>query len=249
MSLALDGRRIETLRLGPRGEPVLVFLHEGLGSAGLWRDFPEKLSRATGLGAFIYSRAGYGKSDPAPLPRPVRYMHDEAALLPRILAAAGIGDPLLVGHSDGASIALVYAGEGNPARALVLEAPHVFAEEEGLQSIARMRQRYLHTDLRARLARWHDQVDAAFYGWNDPWLHPDFRRWNIAGSLPRIAAPMLLVQGLDDEYGTRRQLDAISAGAKGRVETLLLPDCGHSPHRDRPEETLQAMARFVASVL
>lgn len=248
MSLALDGRNLETIRLGPAGEPVLVFLHEGLGSAGLWRDFPEKLARATGLSAFIYSRAGYGKSDPAPLPRPVRYMHDEAALLPRLLAAAGIRDPLLVGHSDGASIALLYAGEGHPARGLILEAPHVFAEEEGLRSIARMRQQYLDTDLRARLGRWHAHVDAAFYGWNDPWLHPDFRRWNIEGSLPRITAPMLLVQGLDDEYGTRRQLDAISAGAGGSVETLLLPGCGHAPHREKPEETLQAMARFVASV-
>jgi pimeloyl-ACP methyl ester carboxylesterase len=239
------GKFIEAQRIGPDRGPSLVFLHEGLGSLGLWRDFPQKLSAATGLGAFIYSRAGYGQSDPAPLPRPVRYMHDEAELLPEILKAAGIDDPILVGHSDGASIAILYAGAGGAARALILEAPHVFAEESGLQSIARMRDQYLQTDLKGRLARWHKNVEAAFWGWNRPWLDPEFRRWNIEESLPRIAAPVLVVQGEQDEYGTGKQVESIQSKAKGPVETMMLAQCGHSPHRDQPERTLQGMADFL----
>ena len=246
--LEVRGKKIEAQRIGPAGEPALVFLHEGLGSLGLWRDFPEKLSRATGLGAFVYSRAGYGQSDPPPLPRPVRYMHDEAALLPEILRAAGIADPILVGHSDGASIALIHAGSGGAARALILEAPHVFTEEGGLQSIAKMRDQYRDTDLKARLARWHKDPDAAFRGWNGPWLDPEFRRWKIEDSLPRIRSPILVVQGEDDEYGTVRQVEAIQRQAGGSVETLMLARCGHSPHRDQPEKTIEAMAAFVRRV-
>lgn len=243
--LEVRGRRIESQRLGPATGPTLVFLHEGLGSLGLWRDFPQKLSDATGLGAFIYSRAGYGKSEPAPLPRPVRYMHDEAQLLPDILEAAGIDDPILVGHSDGASISIIYAGMGYPARALLLEAPHVFTEESGLQSIAKMRDLYAQTDLRKKLSRWHEDVDAAFLGWNGAWLDPEFRKWNLEEYLPRIRAPILLVQGQNDEYGSEKQLEAIQRQAAGPIECVLLPDCGHSPHRDKPEETLRAMAAFV----
>ncbi|MGZ6143423.1 MAG: alpha/beta fold hydrolase [Myxococcales bacterium] len=239
---------IESQRIGPPGEPTLVLLHEGLGSLGLWRDFPQKLVEATGLGAFVYSRAGYGKSDPAPLPRPVRYMHDEAELLPDILAKAGVKDPILVGHSDGASIAIIYAGNGNPARALILEAPHVFTEESGLQSIAKMRELYATTDLRQKLARWHANVDAAFNGWNGAWLNPDFRKWNLEEFLPRISQPILIIQGKDDEYGTEKQIKAIKTQAKGRVETVLLDQCGHSPHRDQPERTLAAIAGFVKSL-
>lgn len=239
------GKFIEAQRIGPDTGPSLVFLHEGLGSLGLWRDFPQKLSAATGLGAFIYSRAGYGQSDPAPLPRPVRYMHDEAELLPEILKAAGIDDPILVGHSDGASITILYAGAGGAARALILEAPHVFAEESGLQSIARMREQYLQTDLKNRLARWHKDVDAAFWGWNGPWLDPEFRKWNIESSLEHIKAPILVIQGEDDEYGTRKQVESIEAKAAGPVETLMLAQCGHSPHRDQPESTVQGMADFL----
>src|SRR5260221_5786851 len=160
--IEVRGRKIEARRLGPDTGPTLVFLHEGLGSLGLWRDFPQKVVERTKLGAFVYSRAGYGKSDPAPLPRPVRYMHDEAELLPEILAAAGVTDPVLVGHSDGASIAIIYAGSGGRTRALLLEAPHVFTEESGLQSIANMRDLYAQNDLRARLASHHQNVDASF---------------------------------------------------------------------------------------
>ena len=239
---------IESQRIGPLEGPTLVFLHEGLGSLGLWRDFPRRLVEETGLGAFVYSRAGYGKSDPAPLPRPVRYMHDEAALLPKILAEAGIEEPILVGHSDGASIAIIYAGQGNGARALILEAPHVFAEEGGLESIAKMRELYRTTDLREKLSRWHANVDAAFNGWNGAWLDPEFRKWNLEEFLPRIEQPVLIIQGKDDEYGTLKQVEAIERGAH-HVQSLLLDDCGHSPHRDQPEKTLEAMARFIRSVL
>jgi len=238
---------IESQRIGPLEGPTLVFLHEGLGSLGLWRDFPRRLVEKTGLGAFVYSRAGYGKSDPAPLPRPVRYMHDEAGLLPGILADAGIADPILVGHSDGASIAIIYAGQGNRARALLLEAPHVFTEESGLQSIAKMRELYPTTDLREKLSRWHANVDAAFNGWNGAWLDPEFRKWNLEEFLPRIEQPVLIIQGKDDEYGTIKQVEAIQRGAN-HVQSLLLDDCGHSPHRDQPEKTLEAMARFIRSV-
>ena len=255
--IEVRGRKIETQHLAPAGRPeqsgrkpgpTLVLLHEGLGSLGLWRDFPQKLSDATGLGAFIYSRAGYGQSDPAPLPRPVRYMHDEAELLPEILEAAGIADPILVGHSDGASIAIIAAGQGLPARALILEAPHVFTEESGLQSIAKMRDLYTQTDLRARLARWHKDVDAAFLGWNGAWLNPGFRQWNLEEYLPAIQSPILLVQGMNDEYGSERQLEAIARGARGTTEMVLLPDCGHSPHKDQPAKTLQAMADFARRI-
>lgn len=247
--IEVRGRKLETLRLGPKGGPTLVLLHEGLGSLGLWRDFPQKLSDATGLGAFIYSRAGYGRSDPPPLPRPVRYMHDEAGLLPELLESADIAEPVLVGHSDGASIAIIAAGQGLSVRALILEAPHVFTEESGLQSIAKMRDLYARTDLRTRLSRWHQDVDAAFHGWNGAWLHPDFRRWNIEEYLPLIQAPMLLLQGEDDEYGSLKQLEAIQRGAKGKTERVLLPGCGHSPHKDQPQETLLAMAGFLRRVL
>ena len=189
-------------------------------------------------------RAGYGESDAAPLPRSVRYMHEEAELLPEILAAAGIDDPVLVGHSDGASIAIIHAGSGGKARALVLEAPHVFTEQMGLRSIANAREAYERGDLRQRLAKYHQDVDAAFWGWNRPWLDPEFRDWNLEEFLPRIAAPVLVVQGEQDEYGTGKQIDAIRRGARS-VEVLLLPRCGHSPHRDQPEAALQGIAAFV----
>ncbi len=247
--IEVRGRKIETQRLGPETGPTLVFLHEGLGSLGLWRDFPEKVVERTKLGAFVYSRAGYGKSDPAPLPRPVRYMHDEAELLPEILEAAGVTDPVLVGHSDGASIAIIAAGGGLKTRALILEAPHVFAEESGLESIAKMRDLYETTDLRQRLSRWHADVDAAFRGWNGAWLDPEFRKWNLEEFLPRIKAPILIVQGENDEYGSEQQIDAIRKGAGGHVESLLLPECGHSPHRDQPEETIAAIGYFLERTL
>ena len=253
--LSAGGYRLECLRYGPRPDqaPTLVFLHEGLGSAAMWRDFPEKLAAATGCGALVYSRAGYGGSDPVPLPRPITYMHDEGLLvLPDLLAAAGIGDHVLIGHSDGASIAIVNGGGTRAAglKGLVLEAAHVFIEDISVRSIAAAAESYRTTDLPDRLRRWHGaNTDCAFWGWNRAWLDPAFRHWNIEEYLPAIRVPTLAIQGEGDEYGTVAQLDAIRRQAGGGAEILLLPDCGHSPHRDQPAATLAAMTRFIAVVL
>jgi len=244
MMLSVRGKQIEARQIGRASRPTLVFLHEGLGSVGLWRDFPDRVAEATGLPAFVYSRAGYGQSERAEMPRPIRYMHDEAGLLPDVLEAAGVEDPVLVGHSDGASISIIHAGSGGKARALVLLAPHVFTEEMGLRSIAKAREAYQSGDLRQRLAKHHEDVEAAFWGWNRPWLDPEFRQWNLEEFLPRIQVPILVVQGEDDEYGTQAQIEAIQRGARD-VEVLLLPRCGHSPHRDQPEATLRGITSFL----
>jgi pimeloyl-ACP methyl ester carboxylesterase len=255
--LQVDGVRLEARWIGPppSAAPTLVFLHEGLGSASLWRDFPDRLAGETGCGALVYSRAGYGKSDPVPLPRPIRFMHDEAAILPRVLAAAGVRDSILVGHSDGASISLIHAGlihaGGDPPHllGLILEAPHVFTEPHGLASIARIREAYRDTGLRERLARHHGaNVDVAFRGWNDVWLDPAFAAWNLEEFLPAIRAPILVLQGEDDEYGTWEQVEAIRRQSGGPVAALAIPECGHSPHREQPETVLRAMAGFVAAL-
>ncbi|HET9211720.1 MAG TPA: alpha/beta hydrolase [Thermoanaerobaculia bacterium] len=252
--LQVEGVRLEARWTGPPPEeaPTLVFLHEGLGSTSLWRDFPDRLAGETGCGALVYSRAGYGKSDPVPLPRPVRFMHEEAAVLPKVLAAAGIREHVLVGHSDGASISLIYAGSGpSPGpRGLILEAPHVFTEPHGLASIARMRELYRDTDLRDRLARHHGgNVDVAFRGWNDVWLDPEFEAWNIEEYLPAIRVPVLILQGEDDEYGTWAQVEAIERQSGGPVESIAISQCGHSPHREQPEIALRAMADFVGRLV
>jgi pimeloyl-ACP methyl ester carboxylesterase len=230
--------------------PTLILLHEGLGSIGQWRDFPTRLAAATGCAALVYSRLGYGRSAPLEQKRRVDYMHVEALeVLPALRDVLAIADPILVGHSDGASIALIHAGAPRwQVRALILEAPHVFVEDVSVASIAAAKTAYETTDLRARLARYHDDVDGAFRGWNDIWLDPAFRAWNIEDCLPRIACPTLVIQGADDEYGTIAQLDAIATQIGGPVETLLLPDCKHSPHRDQAEAALAAMARFVATL-
>ena len=263
--LVAAGRRLECAWHGPGQDeaPTLVFLHEGLGSVSAWRDFPARLAAATGWGALVYSRAGYGGSDPVPLPRPLRFRHDEALVaLPEVLRAAGIRDAVLVGHSDGASIALIHAGADRHAmragqsfaprppslrlRGLVLEAPHVFCEDVTVRSIADAAVRYRAGDLRRALERHHGpNVDVAFWGWNRAWLDPLFREWNLEDYLPGIDVPVLLLQGEEDAYGTVRQLDAIGAGCRGPVERVLLPACGHAPHRDQPERTLQEMARFI----
>lgn len=246
----IDGARLEARWIGPPPEsaPTLVFLHEGLGSVSTWRDFPDRLAERTGCGALVYSRAGYGKSSPASLPRPVRFMHDEADVLGHVLEQAAIRDAILVGHSDGASISLIYAGS-NPAptlRGLVLEAPHVFTEPSGLASIARMREIYRTSDLRERLARHHGaNTDIAFRGWNDVWLDLDFQKWNIEDVLPRITVPMLILQGEEDEYGTWRQVEAIERQSGGPVESVAIPASGHAPHREQTVRTLEEMAGFV----
>ncbi len=213
--------------------PSLVFLHEGLGSVSAWRDVPARLAAATGCAAVVFSRAGYGRSPRKPGPWPVEFMHEEAARL------ALDPDSILVGHSDGASIALLYAA-AHPVRALVLEAPHVFVEDKTVASIA-----LLGDDVRARLAKHHDHADELFDAWRDVWLRPAFRSWNIEACLGRVRAPTLVIQGEDDEYGTVAQVDAIRHKLAGPCETLMLPACGHSPHRDQPERTLAAMAEFI----
>ncbi|HVM80484.1 MAG TPA: alpha/beta hydrolase [Stellaceae bacterium] len=250
--VTLRGHRIEVEGIGATrpGAPSLIFLHEGLGSVALWRDFPAKLAAATGAAAVVYSRYGYGKSDPIAKPYAPDYMHKEALeALPELREKLGIENPILIGHSDGASIALIHAGAARwPVRALILEAPHVFVEDVTIASIEAAKETYRSTDLRARLCRYHADPDNAFWGWNDIWLHPDFRRWNIEDVLPGVRCPVLAIQGADDEYGSLAQLDAIERGVGGPFERLELPRCKHSPHRDQEAATLAAMAAFIARV-
>ncbi len=245
------GHRLEYERIevGGHDRPTLVLLHEGLGSIAMWRDFPHLLAHATVSRVIVYSRYGYGSSDPLREPRNVRYMHDEAlVVLPELLDALSIVNPVLVGHSDGGSIALIHAGgSGRTVAGVVVMAPHVLVEDISVASIAAARDAYETTDLPSRLGRYHAGVDRAFWGWNDIWLHPDFRAWNIEEYLPRIQCPVLAIQGEDDEYGTMEQLARITAGARD-VELLKLEDCRHSPHRDQPEAVLEAVSRFVDRV-
>jgi len=247
------GRRIELERLQPRqpsaSPHTLVLLHEGLGSVAMWRDFPQRLADATGLPALVYSRYGYGQSEALHEPRDPRYMHGEAhEVLPELLDQQGIGSPILVGHSDGGSIALIYAGEtGRTVAGIIALAPHVMVEQITVDSIAASREAYLKGDLARRLARYHADPDSTFWGWNDIWLKPAFRDWNIEDCLPRIACPILAIQGLQDAYGTMEQLRIIERRAP-RVTLLELADCGHAPHRDQPEAVLGACKPFVATL-
>jgi len=225
-------------------EPALVFLHEGLGSVALWRDFPERLARATGRRALVYSRAGHGNSPVPDTPRTPRFMHDEALeVLPELLATHGIEKPVLVGHSDGGSIALIHASR-HPVTKLVLLAPHVFVEDLSVASIAEARETFETTDLRERMARYHRDAEATFRLWNDIWLAPEFRDWNIEDVLPAITAPVLAIQGEHDQYGTLAQIDAIEAGVAGEFERVVL-DARHAPQLEAPEETLNAAAEFI----
>jgi pimeloyl-ACP methyl ester carboxylesterase len=249
--VSAGGHRLEYQRIaGDADRPTLVLLHEGLGSVALWRDFPAALAKATSAPLVVYSRYGYGRSDALSAPRAPRYMHDEAlVVLPELRQALGLEDVVLVGHSDGASIALIHAGSGRwPVRALVLEAPHVFVEDVSVASIAAARDAYAATDLRQRLARYHADVDSAFRGWNDAWLDPAFRDWNIEEHLPGVRCPVLAIQGEGDEYGTLAQIAAIERGVTGRFEKTVLSGCKHSPHRDQEQAVLRAMAAFVAGV-
>jgi pimeloyl-ACP methyl ester carboxylesterase len=231
---------------------MLVFLHEGLGCVAMWRGFPAEVADDTGARAFVYSRRGYGRSDPVPLPRPLSYMHDEAlTVLPELLTSLGVDDAVLVGHSDGASIALIHAaGSLGPdrVRGLVLMAPHVFCEDVSVASIAEAREAFEHGDLRARLERYHGaNTDCAFRGWSDAWLDPAFRRWNLESFLPGIHVPVLVIQGEEDPYGTLAQVEAIERGVSGPCEKLLLPHCGHDPARDAPEAVRAAIREWVAN--
>jgi len=252
--LTIDGSSLEYRMLGPSPDqaPTLVLLHEGLGSAALWGDFPEKLQAATGLGVFVYSRAGYGASSPAKLPRPLDYMQREALeVLPKLLDAIGFQRGLIVGHSDGASIAAVYAGgvEDHRVDGVVLIAPHFMVEDMGLKAIAETATAFETTNLREKLARWHKDVDNAFNGWSGAWLDPKFRSWDISDYLAYIRVPIALVQGADDQYGTIRQIEIAQEECYCPVEVTIIAGTGHSPHREAPEATLNAISELANAVL
>ncbi len=252
--LPLGSQKLEYRMIGPWPDqaPTIVLLHEGLGCVGLWNDFPDKLQKAAGTGVFVYSRAGYGQSSSVTLPRPLSYMYDEARdTLPALLDAIGFRRGLLIGHSDGASIAAIYAGTHQDHRigGLVLIAPHFFTEDPGIRSIEEARTAYETGDLRQRLARWHADVDNAFKGWNGAWLDPDFRKWDITEQLAYIRVPILIVQGEDDQYGTVKQIEVAQHECYCPVEVTLLPGARHSPQRDKPAETLEEISEFVARVL
>jgi pimeloyl-ACP methyl ester carboxylesterase len=261
------GQQLEYRWIGPRpgDAPTIIFLHEGLGCLGMWRDFPDRVASATGCGAFVYSRMGYGASEPVRGPRPVRFMQEEALeVLPAVIERFKLDEIVLFGHSDGASIAVIYAGarargfggpQGPPlrsssVRALILEAPHVFVEPVCVERIARIAEEYETTRLRGRLAKYHGgNTDAMFKTWTDVWLRPEFRQWNIEEYLPSIESPVLVLQGEEDEYGTVRQVEAVLAQVRGPAKSLMLARCGHSPHSDQPDEVLEAAARFVRQTL
>jgi pimeloyl-ACP methyl ester carboxylesterase len=247
--LRIGSSELEYRMLGPApgAAPTIVMLHEGLGSANLWGDLPEKLAAATGAGVFTYSRAGYGASSPIALPRPPDYMHIEALeVLPKVLDAIGFQRGLLVGHSDGASIATIYAGgvQDHRIRGLALMAPHFIVEDISVASIAEIKTAYETADLRSKLARWHKDVDNAFYGWNGAWLDPAFREWNISEYLAYIRVPVTILQGVDDHYGTIRQVEIAQEECYCPVDVTMLPGAGHSPHREAPDLTLAALADF-----
>ena len=244
----VGGRRIEAVELA--GDPdrrSLVLLHEGLGSVRLWRGFPGALAKATGRRVLAFSRFGHGRSERPSRPRTPAFFHEEALdVLPELLLALDAPEPILVGHSDGGSIALIHAAY-HRVTGLVLLAPHVFVEKITLAAIRRTREAYLRDGLRERMARHHDDPDAAFWGWCDVWLDPEFPEWSIEEEARRLRAPALLIQGADDPYGTLDQLDRIEARATGRVERLVVPG-GHSPHLEQPEAVVARVARFAAGL-
>lgn len=236
----------------PDSAPTIVMLHEGLGSAALWADFPQALQAATGLSVFAYSRAGYGASSPITLPRPLDYMSREALdVLPALLDAIGFQRGVLLGHSDGASIAAIYAGGtgDHRVRGVVMIAPHFVVEDVSIASIAEIKRTYEATDLRSKLARWHRNVDNAFYGWNDAWLNPDFRRWDISEYLAYIRVPVAILQGEDDQYGTIRQIEIAREECYCPLDVTMIPKSGHSPHREASELTLTTVSEFAKRIL
>jgi pimeloyl-ACP methyl ester carboxylesterase len=252
--LELEPMRLEYRMIGPRPDaaPTIVMLHEGLGSVGLWGEFPDKIAEATGAGVFVYSRSSYGKSQPGPMLRSTRFMHEEACdVLPRVLDAIGFQRGILLGHSDGGSIAAIYAGsvQDHRVRGLVLEAPHFFVEEMGLAEIRRARDAFTAGTFREKLMRWHADVDRAFRSWSEPWLNPEFPKWDITEELAYIRVPILIVQGDQDQYGTLRQLAVAQEECFCPVETAVLPGIRHVPHREAPELTLTTMAGFINRLL
>jgi len=252
--LSIGAANLEYRMIGPQpaDAPTIVMLHEGLGSAGLWGDFPDKLQAATGTGVFLYSRSGYGASTPAKLPRAVDYMHSEALdVLPKLLDQIGFRRGLLCGHSDGASIAAIYAGSHQDHRVegVVMIAPHFIVEEIGVAAIGRTKTAYESAGLKEKLARWHKDVDNTFYGWNDAWLNPDFRNWDISEYLAYIRVPIAILQGADDEYGTMRQIEIAQEECYCPVDVTVIPGAGHQPHREMPGATLDAVQDFANAVL
>jgi len=236
----------------PSDAPTIVMLHEGLGCVGLWGDFPERLQASTAAGVFAYSRAGYGASSPVELPRPLDYMHIEAReVLPALLDQIGFRRGLLLGHSDGASIAAIYAGsfEDHRVQGVVMVAPHFVVEDVSVASIAEIRIAYESTGLRAKLARWHRDVDNAFYGWNGAWLDPKFRDWDISEYLAYIRVPVAIVQGADDQYGTIRQIEIAREECYCPVDATVIPGAGHAPHREAAGATFDAITGFANAVL
>lgn len=249
--LTTGGKTLEYACFGPAPDkaPTLVLLHEGLGAVALWRDFPQALAEATGFGVFAYSRAGHGQSDPADLPRPLDYMTREAVdVLPQVLDAIGFQRGVLVGHSDGATISTIYAGNVSDlrVRALVLMAPHFFTEEVGLAEIAKAKLAYDAGELRDKLAKYHRDPDNAFHGWNDSWLNPGFKDWNVADAIDYLRIPVLAVQGQDDQYGTLAQIHEVESRSYAPVETLILDECRHSPHLDQPGRVVSGIVDFCA---
>ena len=252
--VSIGGSDLEYRMIGPApgDAPTIVMLHEGLGSVGLWGDFPEKLRAATGTGVFVYSRAGYGASTPVKLPRPLDYMQIEALeVLPMLLDRIGFRRGLLLGHSDGASIAAIYTGgvADHRVRGVAMIAPHFIVEDVSVTSIAEIKQAYETTNLKTKLARWHRDVDNAFYGWNGAWLDPKFRGWDISDYLAYIRVPVAILQGADDQYGTLRQVEIAREECYCPVDVTIIPGAGHSPHREAPEATLHAISEFADRIL
>jgi pimeloyl-ACP methyl ester carboxylesterase len=248
--IVIDGKRLETLRyFSAQPSSTIVMLHEGLGSITMWRDFPQQLAQRTGCGLLLYSRYGHGKSQRLAEKRTVDFMHHEAdVVLPELLHYFQIDRPIVLGHSDGGSIALIHAAtHPNVVRGLILEAPHVFVEDFGLRSIKKIGELYDGSQLRTSLRRYHDHPDEMFWGWNHIWLDPEFRSWNIEAYLDGITCPLLVIQGERDEYGTVAHVQAITTRMRG-AESLLLSNCGHAPHRDQTAITLDAISRFIASL-
>lgn len=245
VEVTVAGRTVETAQWpGDEQRAAIVMLHEGLGSVGLWRDFPEALQRATGRRVIAFSRFGHGHSQVSPWPRDmIGFQHREAlTMLPELLEVLEVREPLLVGHSDGASIALIHAGR-HPVAGLVLLAPHVFVEPLTLESIRQTRDDYVAGELRERMSRYHDDVDAAFWGWCEMWLDPAFAAWNLESDAALVTAPTLLVQGADDPYGTLEQLDRIEARLRGPSRRVVVAG-GHSPHLEAGDEVVRAVAEF-----
>ncbi len=253
-SLRIGISDLEYRMIGPSPDqaPTIVMLHEGLGSAALWGDFPDKLQAATHACVFVYSRAGYGASSPVTLPRPLDYMHVEALdVLPKLLDAIGFRRGMLLGHSDGASIAAIYAGahQDHRVQGIALMAPHFIVEDVSVSSIADIKRAYETTELKSKLARWHRDVDNAFYGWNGAWLDPKFRDWDISEYLAYIRVPVAIVQGVDDQYGTMRQIEIARDECYCPLDVMVIPGAGHSPHREAPKAALDAISDFANAVL